>query len=655
MAALETIRTKFGVVISVVIALSLLLFILDNDTLMKWFSGDTADAHKVAVIDGQTVTIEEFQAQLESLKNLYGGSTGAEREEAMRNEAWQFFLDKHLFVKNATAAGIKVGVEELKDITTGEHISPVIAQSFPTKADLEAFINQNEEGWNYILDVVRNQQYYAKYNALFVNSSYVNPLMLTNAIEENNVTADVDFVMVPFGYVNDTTINVSSSEIKKYYKDHKKMFRQIESRDLEYVMIEVTPSSEDIAKAEADFNALYTEFSSTDNMKAFLLRNSSEKSYDEYWYKAGELNSVSRDVNTYAFESNAAVSDIIKSGDSFIAARVMASEMRSETISVKLMPMPADSSELTPEILAELDALEATDMTQSRVFPGCEQLFDAKPNTVITFDNYQYGKIAAKLVSKSEPVLMKKVAVLQKTAVPSKETFSKFYAQANTVASRANHKYDNFKTVADTMGLYVHPASKVARNNDKYGVVENARELTNWAFNAKKGEVSDIITVNQKYFFVAALTGVHKEGFAPVDEVSSQIRNVLYNEKLGDKKLAEVSEKISGKVSLDEIAEVLGTTISSKEDVAFSSLSSQSLDPAFIGAIAAAEEGSVSAPVKGSFGVYVFRVNSRSTGSFYTEDDAKSNNLRAMQYSLQTLLPVMMDDADVKDNRARFF
>ena len=143
--------------------------------------------------------------------------------------------------------------------------------------------------------------------------------------------------------------------------------------------------------------------------------------------------------------------------------------------------------------------------------------------------------------------------------------------------------------------------------------------------------------------------------FSAVEEVSSQISELLYSQKAGDKKLEEISQKIEGKSSLEEIADVLGTTVSNSASIAFSSLNSQGLDPAFIGAVAAAEENVVSAPVKGSYGVYVFRVNSRDTGSFYTEDDAKANNVRMMQYSLQTIVPVMMDDADVKDNRARFF
>ena len=84
-------------------------------------------------------------------------------------------------------------------------------------------------------------------------------------------------------------------------------------------------------------------------------------------------------------------------------------------------------------------------------------------------------------------------------------------------------------------------------------------------------------------------------------------------------------------------------------------MGARSLDPKFVGAIAAAPEGQISGPVAGSFGVYVFKVNGRETGSFYTESDAKNANAQILNYAAQMILPAMMDDADVKDNRARFF
>jgi len=51
----------------------------------------------------------------------------------------------------------------------------------------------------------------------------------------------------------------------------------------------------------------------------------------------------------------------------------------------------------------------------------------------------------------------------------------------------------------------------------------------------------------------------------------------------------------------------------------------------------------------------MYKVTGRDTGAFYTEDDAKSYETSKTQYSTQMLLSTMMDDAEVKDNRARFF
>jgi peptidyl-prolyl cis-trans isomerase D len=161
--------------------------------------------------------------------------------------------------------------------------------------------------------------------------------------------------------------------------------------------------------------------------------------------------------------------------------------------------------------------------------------------------------------------------------------------------------------------------------------------------------------VNNNYFIVAALRGIHKEGYTPVEQVASQINNILYNQKAGENKAAEVAEKIAGLEDMAAVAEALGKTVSTKEDVAFSSLTSTGLDIKFIGAASVAEDGKICGPVVGNVGVYVYKVTGRDNGAFFTEDDAKARDAQMTQYTTQMVVPVMADDADVKDNRARFF
>ncbi len=446
--------------------------------------------------------------------------------------------------------------------------------------------------------------------------------------------------MVPFGYAQDTTIVVSDAEIKDYYNAHKKFYKQQASRDIEYVVFEVKPSAEDVAAANQALVDVYENFKTTDNMKGFLLANSDRK-YEDRWYKAGELNTIAKAVNDYAFGEKASVSEVISNGNTFYAVRVLEEGMVPDSVYVKYVP----SAEANVDSL--LNAAEPMWITQT---PGYEAVMTVKKGEKATVNGLVFQVLDA-----TKGVAKKKVAVLEKTAVASKETVNGYYSQANTFATKTAGKYENFQKALEEESVYAHPVNKMLESADRLGAIENTKEVTRWAFEAKKGQASNIITVDNNYFIIAALKGIHEEGYTPVAEVASSIKNVLYTEKAGEKKAAEVAEKINGLTDMEAIATALGTTVSTKDGVAFSSLTSQGLDPKFIGAASVAEDGKIYGPLAGSIGVYVYKVTGRDTGAFFTEDDAKARDAQMTQYSTQMVVPVMMDDAEVKDNRARFF
>ena len=151
-----------------------------------------------------------------------------------------------------------------------------------------------------------------------------------------------------------------------------------------------------------------------------------------------------------------------------------------------------------------------------------------------------------------------------------------------------------------------------------------------------------------------AVKAAHKEGFAKVEEVQESIRTQLYREKYAAKHCADVAAQIEGLSSLEAMAEKLGTTVSSLSDVTFSTNSAPTTEPAFVGAVAGAKEGEISGPVAGIMGSYVFQVNGRETGAYYTEDDARAAQARIDSYHTQMLFPLMTEKS-VTDNRARFY
>ncbi len=680
--------------VSIIIALALLSFIIDPQTLETAFNA-MSSRNDVGVINGKTISYLDFQQDVDKFTTINEMVTGSsaqseQQQEQVRNAAWQSLLDRYLFVKNAKAAGIRVGEEEMKDLLAGDMISPVVSQNPAfmdengnfSKDALQNLINnisQDQTGrlkeyWNYIQNTVYTQQFYAKYGSLFTNSNFQNPLMLRRAIAENNNTTNVDFVMVP-NYGMDTTVKVSGDEIRKYYESHKNMFKQNASRDMEYVVFEVKPSEADINATNEAIGKVYDEFSTTDNMKSFLARNS-EKGLNEYWYKAGELSTVNSGISEFVDANAQGTSPIVSDNNVFYAARIMATAQIPDSVYVRHILLQGATETKADSLLNVLvkgenfsnvaasysaDTRSAADgeqgnvgwMTQTYMIPGFESVLTAqvgKPYIVKT----QYGTHIVEVAKRTAPVAKKQVAILEKTALASGETFNSYYAQASKFSKIAAGKYNNYKTAVDSMGLYSHPM-KVTEATSSYGSISQAKEVTRWVFDNKVGKVSEIITVNNNYLFVATVTGIHKEGIAKIDEVKEAIRQQLYAQKASEKAAADIAQKIQGISDLQAIADTLHSSVSTGVDVRFASLAGQGLDPKFIGAASVAPEGKICGPVAGTIGTYIFKVNSRDTGSFYTEDDARNAATQMNNYTTQMILPVMMMESDVRDHRARFY
>ena len=691
MAVLEKIRVKFGLLISIIIALALLSFIIDPNTLESALNS-MSSKYDVGQIAGKRVSYADFQADVDrytTINELLSGSVrDEETQKQIRNAAWQELLDKHMFVKNAQNAGLTVGQDEMVALMGGEYTSPAIEQN-PVFMDetgafsadrLKAFIqnvDSDESGqlrvyWNYIQNMVHNQQFYAKYGALFTASGQDNSLQLAQALQDGNTTADVDYLMVYYPMSEDSTVTVTSDEIRAYYKAHKEFFKQVANRDIEYVVYEVVPSEADITAASDAITDAYDEFATTDNMRTFLLKNS-DRGLDNYWYKAGELRTVNAELDDQIF-GGAAVSQIVNDGNTFYAARVMDSKMLPDSAFVKHILLQGDNAARTADSLvtvikkggnlANLAATYSADqgsiadgemgsigwMTQTYMIPGFEGIFEAKVGEPFVL-NTQYGTHVVVVSQKTKPVAKKQVAIFEKAAIASKETFNNYYAQANTFATLAGGTYEGYQKALDSTKVYSHPVT-ITEATSSFGAIDNAKEVTRWAFDAKVGKASNILTVDNNYFFVVAVKDASKEGYAPVQKVASQIRDLLDFNKMQEAKSQEMTAKIAGVQSLEEAADKLGTTVEHREAL---SLGSSSVEPALLGAIAAAKEGELYGPVAGQMGTYLVRVNSKELGSFYTEDDAKALADQKAQYLSQMILSVMQDYDNVKDNRERFF
>jgi len=699
MAVLEKIRVKMGAFITLIIAVALLSFIIDPGTLQSAVSMFSSK-YDVGEMNGNSITYQEYQKKIDYFTKIYQLTSGSstmneESQEYVNQSAWQALLTDNVLLPVMDKAGVKVGEDEMVDLSQGATISPVLQRERAflgedgqfDRAKLVQFIKQIPQDntgdlstyWKYLESNIKNEQVFSKYLSLLAKSSIYNPVELRRAIEENNVTSDVSFVIQPYGFAPDSTITVSKQEIREYYNKNKQLLEQKASRDIEYVVFDVVPSKRDLEFAKNSIDNVYQEFTTTDNLKNFLAKNS-DKPLDSYYYKAGELASVSPVLDSFAFKSPVSSTlPVYLEGNTYLAARVNSIKQVSDSVFVqhiliqgadkattqakadslvKVLGTGADFATLAAQYSADKNPKALPGdlgwMTQQTTIPGFEVCFDMVPGKLTTLET-NYGVHIVKVKEKTKPVTKVQLAILVKEALASKETFQTFYATANDLATKSEGKIEKFNAAVKEQKLTTLPATGIEAGAKTVATYKNAREISRWAYEAKVGDVSQIIALDNKYFFIVALTAANEAGIPELEAVEAKIAEVVKKEKSEQKAVAQVAEKIKGLATIDQIATALGSTVSKQSGISFGAQGSQSFDPKFIGAVSGSEVNKLVGPVGGTVGVYVFNVDARQTGAFFTEDDAKAKNNQILSYKMQMLSPILEKAASVKDNRAKFF
>ena len=684
MAVLEKIRVKFGILISILIAVALLSFILDPQTLSsasRMFSSD----NQVGKMDGKSVSYQDFYEEYDKytkLAEMLGqGANSEEAQSQLRDAAWQSIFDQQVFIPQAEKAGIFVSDAEMYDLTQGSQVSPVLAQQQPFLNEngtfsREAFVNfvqsidADETGasaqyYNFLEDEVYRTQLYTKYGSLISGSALQSDLEKSRLVEEGNTTADIDYILVSTGFVPDTSKNVSGEQIKKYYNEHKHLLKQPASRDIEYVMWEVVPSAEDVSATREEFDALYEQFKTAENLRNFVTLNSDSK-FNSYYFTLSQIEGVPEFVDLVEGKVSG-VSEVHVEENSFMAARIVDTKVMPDSLHLFYAVYPlaetakADSlagvakkSGMTSEF-KEIGWFTQEVMQQARLEDFAPLFTTDEKVSVIRSANAQ-ANFVVYVSEKTKPVKKFQLATLLKNVLASDATYRDFQMKAASLADASDGDYKKFSQIVSQENLPVIPMTRVLESTRRVGQAENARELVRWIFEKKTkvGTVSDVITVDNKYYFVAAVTAIHKEGVSSVSEVSQQIASILSVQNQLDEKLKELSPKAVQATSLEALAEELGTTVSHANGISFVSLSQAAVEPALVGAASAAEEGKIGI-VKGQIGVYIYKVSNRQKGSFYSESDAATAAKRSAQYQSSIATRVITDKADVKDHRSRFF
>ena len=677
MASLNTLRTKFGIVLSIVIAGALLAFILSLKTEMG-FSGNDP---RVGVIDGEKINYSEYYNQYEQVKAQSGAQESNEQQSAMlANAAWQALIGKYVLTPGFDKMGLRVTEPERMSMVSGQHPSQAFYNAFADPrtgeynvAAVHQFLSEAEanaqaqQAWAQLNEQARMEREVAKFLGLIKGGVYVNSLEVANGVNSANNTYAGKWAGKKYSAVPDSLIQLKSSDIKAYYNSHKNMFKQTPSRALSYVVFEVSPTDDDMLALEKSVAEVGAQFAATEELKSFVRANRNGKIADNY-VSAKQLS----EEEAKALLDGATYGPVLKNNE-WTMARALDTKIVPDSMGIRHIVLPNTQEALADSLLtvlkggadfaqvaAQYSVYDATAANGGEV--GVMPFSAFSGEFAVALANAKTGDIV-KIASGDAIQLMQvyradkpskhvQVASITYPVEASAATRRDIHNQAGTFSVNAKGSVEAFNDAASAAAVTPRIAS-LAQGERTIRGLEDSRDVARWAYGAEVGDVSEIFPVGKDYV-IAMLTEIDDNEFAPLEKVSAQIRAQV----LRDKKYDYIVKELSGS-TLDEQAKSLGTEVADFDNVTFGAfyVNGPGFEPRLIGAISSTtEKGVLSAPVKGLSGVYVFEVDDIQTSDKQTAEGEKVRaqamaESMAQQFSVQAIQQM----AKIQDLRGKYF
>ncbi|MEC5147803.1 SurA N-terminal domain-containing protein [Chitinophaga sp. 212800010-3] len=696
MSVIQKIRDKYAVVIVVVICLAIVSFLLQDAFFGK--SSLSRRSTSVGKVNGEDLDLSEYQRRIQDAENIARQqmpNIDEQTRQYIREQVWNEFLNEQIMQAQYKKLGIVVTEAEIVDQIKGKNPNPIVVQQFTRdgqfdrnalqQAVSQAGTNpQIREGLHQLESYIAKYQEHLKYTTLLKQGVYYPKWLAKQQQEDNSQTATVSYVNVPYATIADSTIKVTDSELDRFIQEHKQLFKVEESRKVEYVSFDAIPSAKDSAAAIQQIVGLKHELDTTKDVAGFINRNSDIKYYDGYISKneakvpqkdsivnlpVGAIFGPYYDNNLIVY---AKMVDRKNMPDSVKVRHILiASGGPQGGLPDSVAKKRADSLAIAVKGGADFKALVA----QFSDDPGSKQTggeYDLTPSSqfVPEFKNYalegpkgetkvvktQFGYHVIQIMEQKNIGPAIKVAYLGKSVEASKETNNTAYGAASDFASKSRSAAAFEKTV-QTEKLNKRIADNVRPMDFVIPGIGQSRELVRWAYDAKRGDVSNVFTFDDKYV-VAVLTSVREEGTAPLADVRPQVEAEVKKHK----KSEQIIAKLQSPASLDAAAKTTNQPVLKAEGVSFATpfIASLGFEPRVTGAAFNKKWGTaaVSAPIEGNGGVYVIKVDSFQPAAQPGQDVASQQaayeqSVKAMMD--QQLFEVLKKKSNVKDTRGKFF
>lgn len=681
MAALQALRNKAGIAITILIAIALLSFILTD---LMGQNSIFSNSDEIGEIDGEAIKVQEYQQRVDEYETFTKMNQGSmslteDMQNQIREQVWRQMVQERAFNKTYENAGIDVTADEILDMAVGNHISPALRPLF-TNPQTNAYDRQFAENflrnknndpqasfyWSFIEKNIKMDRKQNKYMSLLRKSLFCTDAQAQVEAGKRANEVDMAFVGVRYASIPDSTVAVSDSEIKARYNKNKELYKVDATRSIEYVSFPIKPTDADRDETVKALEELKADFAAAEtDAYRFAQLNAETQAAERFVAKAALPQAVAQFVET------AKVGEVYgpyREGDAYKISRLVAVAQRPDSVKARhiLIREDANLADSLYNVLKKGGDFAAIARKYSED-PGSainggdldwfndgvmvpefnEACFTGAKGDIVKVQS-QFGVHIINIQDKGAASTKYSVATIDKTVQFSSRTQQDVYSKA--MAFLANVKDQaSFNAQIDSMNLVKRYGENIRQNAHNINSLRSARDIVKWAFKADLGDVSEVFEVNDE-FVVAVLSKEQEKGYAPVADVTNSISRELRNEK----KAAAVAAAVAGK-SLSEIAAQYNTKVDSANNVSFASnsITGAGNEPALVGAAVASQNGARIEALKGNNGVYFAEVANVDT----KEADLESAKVAVMQQyqSLEYQVSSVITDIEVDDNRIRFY
>jgi len=657
MALMSSLRDKTKIILYTIV-IAIVAVVIFGWVKNKDVTGIIGSSQNLAgQVNGESISLtqydEVYKAVIEdSRRQNPAAELTPEAELGMQEQAWNTVVDQTLLEQQFKKFNIDVQDQEVVEAFSSATPPMVIRQNFSDPAtgliDREKLASarrdpKNRELWLQIEKIVRQELKVNKLIRALQTLVHVTEPELGDIVNRQFSLFSASFVPVPLSFAGaESQFSVKDDEIKKYYDEHKELFKQVPSRKADYVFFPLTPSSKDSIAVRNELAAIRGDFASSANDADFVQKQSDRPTGINVAYTRADFSPAAAAAlfNGASLQSGAIVGPIADRGEYRLlkvkqvtsAAQPVA---RASHILLRFNPASQDDVQR----VRQLTGLIGQQLQAGVPFEALAKKYSADPGSaanggdvgwfskermVPEFSAAVFSARPGAIVGPVQTQLglhIIKVTGFDQTAMLCSEVVRTIRASSETVESerrlatafQLNAKEKGFDTSAASEKLRVEKTGEFGKRTqiERIGYSD---KIAAYAFKAGEGDLSDVIET-EKGFYVMRLTSKNDSGYRSLD---AELKKMITAELIREKRGAVVEQKLAAMVktkgmTLESVAAKVGSQVVNAENIRWSDglIPGYGADGVFVEALSGLTPNKLSSPIKTSNGYALALLNAK--------------------------------------------